>query len=105
MRRPKPLPPDSRLFLYAMGVGIAATLFQLLPLPQALVHVISPGTGRVLAFADESAGSRWLPLSLSPYETRFELVKQLACAAVFIVAVGLLHRPSRIRAVMRTLFL
>jgi O-antigen ligase len=101
---PNPFPSFGRPFVFAMAIAAGFTAFQLIPLPPGLLRFLSPTTSNLLAITDESGGSRWMSLSLSPYETRLELAKHLSCLAAFLVAAGFLHRRSRSRLVLRAFF-
>src|SRR5262245_22166526 len=52
--------------LWAMMVGLGATLFQLIPLPEAVLRVLSPYAAQLHTLSRESSAHSWHPLSLDP---------------------------------------
>ena len=85
LRRTSDFPREHRsldLALLAIAAGVA---LQLLPLPVAVVNVISPNTTRLAAalqFVPMSAPPEWVPLSIKPMRT----VQALAGVAIGILS-------------------
>ncbi|HEX2573359.1 MAG TPA: O-antigen ligase family protein [Polyangia bacterium] len=86
----------------ALLLGAGITAVQLVPLPRALVSLVSPGT--VEAREDAlGAAPGWLPLTLDVPATALELVKALAVAGLFVSVAALAHRQRRARVVLGAL--
>jgi O-antigen ligase/Tfp pilus assembly protein PilF len=84
-----------RLVPFALlgAAAVAWTFFQLLPLPQQLVRLLSPLAWE--ARADLSATpAAWMPLTLDVPATLLETVKGLACLGLLLV-LGTLARPQQ----------
>lgn len=83
-------------------LGAAITALQLMPLPRALVSLVSPGT---VEARDDALGAppAWLPLTLDVPATALELVKALAVAGLFVAVAALAHRQRRARVLLGTL--
>lgn len=74
---------------------ILQILFQLLPLPQGLLRIISPRSlATYITFGNTAAGDL-LPVSVLPYATGQEFLKLLSYAAVFYVIVS--HYRTRVQ--------
>ena len=79
-------------------------LAQAIPLPPALVLLLSPAAhGRWAAALGSDGSLPWLPLSLDPLATVREFFRFSACAAVYLLTVQLLARQDRLRAVTNLL--
>lgn len=73
-------------------------LFQLVPLPTAVVRVLSPETYRLHAQAAGALGRLgWLPLSLGPKSTLMEFFRLAACGALYVTTVQVLADGRRLR--------
>ena len=72
----------------AFAAATAFIAFQLLPLPPALVGLLSPATREVFDFVLAPLGRypAWRPLSLDPPATANELVKAITYLTVFLAA-------------------
>lgn len=78
---------------------LAWTTLQIIPLPPALVALISPAAAALrapLLAADPNAGT-FIPLSLHPWYTLQDLFRFSAYAACYFLTVQLLHTPQRMR--------
>jgi O-antigen ligase/tetratricopeptide (TPR) repeat protein len=104
LRRPDV--PFVRSWTYwPIAVFIALVVLQLLPLPQALVRVISPATVNLRhQYLDELPGAaerlRWMTLSLYPENTLHDLRLIVALAIVFVVTLNCIRRVSQIRRIL-----
>lgn len=90
MRESAPrLRPPARA-LVAVAVGLTAyTALQAVPLPAALVRILSPATGEVWRSsmqALQAPGPRWMTLSRDPFGTRIELVRGLLYLLALLAA-------------------
>lgn len=89
-------------FLVPLLAFLGIVLFQLIPLPPAVLSVLSPAThefygwtlaGGPAAFPDSGGaaaggpGPGWMPLSLYPHATARDLLKLLLYLGVFLIAV------------------
>lgn len=80
---------------------VAVATLQLIPLPTALVRIISPGTvpekQRLLSslLGVETSHER-TPISFYPYATRHDLRLVLGVSAIFVVVTGMLRRPGHV---------
>ncbi|MEN8140633.1 MAG: O-antigen ligase family protein [Thermodesulfobacteriota bacterium] len=78
---------------------------QLLPLPQALLALLSPAgselyqPARVVA-GTSSSSSLWLPISVNPLATAQELCRYLAYGCFYVLTVQLCSRYKRLRRTM-----
>lgn len=79
-------PPRGLIILFILFAAmIALVLFQMIPLPEGLLKLISPATLSTYAtFGNYPAGA-FHPVTLNPEATRQELFRVLAYAAVFNV--------------------
>lgn len=80
--RGTPLPRGAWVLL-----GLASwSAVQCVPLPADVVAVLSPGAHQIWTDAQQLTGERgWIPLSIEPEATRFESVKFVVYAAVWIL--------------------
>ncbi|MCC6751755.1 MAG: hypothetical protein IT371_29150 [Deltaproteobacteria bacterium] len=81
----------------AVLLGVFAfTALQLVPLPMALVRLLSPATAEMLgvSLSGVGGGGGWHALSLDPTATSWELLKIGAAAMAFILAHNSLHRSQ-----------
>jgi O-antigen ligase len=85
-------------FVAAAAVALGYTLFQLVPLPAALVRLVSPLAHEIRG--DALGAPAWMPITLDVPATVLEVVKGVAVAGVFVVVASL--SGSRRRA-QRTL--
>ncbi len=87
----------------SLGLIVLGAL-QLMPLPPSLLARIAPGShtiwalGARLGALSTGHGARWWPLTVSPSDTRFELVRAASLAGVFMVSAILIRNHSRRRA-------
>ncbi|HEY0708790.1 MAG TPA: O-antigen ligase family protein [Polyangia bacterium] len=94
------LPPFAGIALLALGF----TLLQLLPLPAALVELISP---RALQIRTDALGARpsFLPLTLDVPATLLAAARGVACLAVLIVGASAVRRGKQHLLVLPIVFL
>ena len=82
---------------------ITLVLFQMVPLPEALLKIISPSSlATYRDFGSYPAGT-FHPVSLNPYATRQELFRVLAYAAVFFVIVSHYGTKKQVNSLVRTI--
>jgi len=70
-----------------LAIFLSLILFQMIPLPPALLKILSPKTYELrqqLAFPFEGAGAGYWPISLVPYATKVEFFKWAALIGLFI---------------------
>lgn len=84
--------------LFAM---IFLVIFQIIPLPEQLLTVISPSTINTYKEFLDSTESRWLFISLYPNATKEELVKLLAYTAIFFVIINHYRKVEQIKGIVR----
>ena len=78
-------------------------LFQMLPLPEALLNTISPASlATYRDFGNPPAGA-FHPISLNPDATRQELFRLLGYAAVFLVIVGHYRTKEQVNSLVKTI--
>ncbi len=79
---------QEKILLAAPAALIVYGLIQIVPLPQAIVGVLSPAAYRVYRYYSVGAAG-FMPLSLDTYRTTIELLRETAALIVFlIVAIG-----------------
>lgn len=95
-----------RVWTVGAVLFIALTVFQLIPLPPAVIAALSPATSDVwseasgvVRLATGSGSMGWRPLSVEPSATRFELLRLLALLAAFQAAAMLGSSTKRRLAV------
>lgn len=81
------------------------TWLQCLPLPPAVVALLSPATHEIWNDAYALSGARlpWIPLSIEPEDTRVEALKWLTYAAAWVLVVGYV-RSHGLRWVLASVF-
>jgi O-antigen ligase len=83
---------------------IAITTMQLIPLPPALLSLLSPTAGHIHGATDAFLDlSSWRPLSLIPFATTVGLVKALAYGTLFILLVHTCRDKDKTTSLVRTL--
>lgn len=90
---------SARLALALLACVQAWVLLQTLPLPRALVQLLSP---QALAW---QPGEGWLPLSLDVAATRHYLLVGLAITGAFFLTLALVNSQQRLRLLLMTLVL
>jgi O-antigen ligase len=94
-----PLAWLSILFICLTGV----ILFQIIPLPDFLLKIISPtALATYRNFGNDAAGA-FHPVSINPYLTRQELFKLLAYAAVFFVVVNHYKTKAQVNTLVKAI--
>jgi len=89
--------------LFPFSAFILLVLFQLLPLPEGLLRVVSPlSLATYKKFSSIAPGSL-LPISVLPYATGQELLKLISYAAVFYVIVSHYRTKARVHALVKTI--
>ncbi|RME22467.1 MAG: O-antigen ligase domain-containing protein, partial [Deltaproteobacteria bacterium] len=95
--------------LFPMGAAFCAacavTAVQLLPMPMALVKLLSPSAAGIYEKVLEGTelASGWRTLSQAPVSTALELVKWLSYAMLFIVAANYFNERGRARLLLKTM--
>lgn len=96
VKHTRPLPEVPGFFFLALMLGWV--LFQLAPLPAAVVRLLSPEAFEIhqnAVFAGKS--SLWMTLSLHPSETAARFLRYAAYAGVYILTIQLLADRDRLR--------
>jgi len=84
-RKHKPAPPLPGLLRIAIVLLPAYLAFQLIPLPLALVSILSPARASVhRALSILGPVSSFVPLSLVPHATLLHLIQAAACVVLFL---------------------
>ncbi|HZS38112.1 MAG TPA: O-antigen ligase family protein, partial [Polyangia bacterium] len=86
-------------FVAPAALALGFTLVQLVPLPRALVGLISPAALELREGALGHAPA-WLPLTVDVPATLLELVKGFACLGLLITTAHLCRRRSNARVVL-----
>jgi len=87
-----------------LGAWLALQFLQLVALPPSWVAVLSPEAARMHALAAQAGMSqRSVTLSIDPHASWVSLYKSLAYAAIFLLALVLLARRSRVLGLARVL--
>ncbi len=90
-----------------MGLLLLAVFFvalQLVPLPPQLLHMLSPGTWRQYQLALAAVDPHiWMPLSLHPRATWFELLRWGLGAAIYFLLIQYCRTLERLRILLVTL--
>jgi O-antigen ligase len=87
-----------------LAAWLAIQALHVVPLPASWVAALSPAAARAHALAaDVGAASSAIPLSIDPEASRVSLLKSLAYAAIFFLALALVSRRSRLLALARVL--
>ncbi|MFO7667338.1 MAG: O-antigen ligase family protein [Desulfobacterales bacterium] len=94
-----PLKCLSILFICLAGI----ILFQMLPLPEALLQIISPTALATHRNFGNHATGAFHTVSINPYATRQELFKLLAYAAVFVVVVSHYKTKAQVDALVKAI--
>lgn len=86
-------------------IFILITALQLVPLPKAIVSIISPNTAALRTeFLGDIPGSdsylKWMPLSLYPAATKHGLRLALSIAAIFVVVINVFRKPEQIKRLL-----
>ena len=76
-------------------------LFQMLPLPEALLKVISPSSLATYRDFGNSPGGALHPISLNPDASRQELFRLLAYAAIFFVIVNHYRTKDQVKSLVK----
>ena len=104
--RPRELTLNARLLVALSLASLLAGLFQLLPMPAALLRVIAPE-----AIAERAANYTRLGLeaphlgtiSRAPYEGNVWIIRAIAPIAVFFASLSFIRRPDDRRFIVRAL--
>ena len=87
-----------------LAAWLAIQALHVVPLPAAWVAALSPAAARAHALAaDVGAASATTTLSIDPEASRVSLLKSLAYAAIFFLALSLVSRRGRLLALARVL--
>lgn len=103
----KPFFTDPPRFLTTLFILFAAmialVLFQMIPLPEGLLKLISPATLSTHAtFGNYPAGA-FHPITLNSWATRQELFRVLAYGAVFFVIISHYRTQEQVNSLVRTI--
>lgn len=88
---------------FPFGLFIALLLFQIIPLPQALIRPLSSSTNALYDLFLPDWPDIWQPLSLHPYATRLGLLKCLAYASLFYLIINTVKTQRALRSVYLTI--
>ena len=90
---------------WLLGAAISLVLLQLIPLPAAVVHALSPFQTELLPLWSEAAVpvslGAWSRLSLAPFSTREGLVTLLTHVTLFTIAVQWLRDWQHVARLLR----
>ena len=87
-----------------LGFWLAVQAVDVVPMPESVVSALSPAAARAHALAsDLGIAQPTITLSIDPEASRVSLLKSLAYAAIFFLALALLSRRSRILVLARVL--
>ena len=97
-------PPRGLITMFILFAAmIALVLFQMIPIPEGLLKLISPATlSTYSTFGNDPTGA-FHPVSLNPDATRQELFKVLAYAAIFFVIVSHYRTKEQVRSLVKTI--
>lgn len=90
-------------FALPAALAVAATAFQLVPLPSILVRLLSPRAFELRAEATGGAAPFFMPLTLDVPATVLALAKAMACLALLVVVGTAARRLSRARPLVISL--
>ncbi len=93
---------QEKILLAVPAALIAYGLVQIVPLPQAIVGVLSPAAYRVYRYYSVGAAG-FMPLSLDTYRTTIELLRETAALIVFLIVVKSGRETGVLRRMMRYL--
>jgi O-antigen ligase len=89
---------------------LALVIFQIIPLPESLLNIISPATGRFYYDTLSASGSGELSgvatvrlagtISLHPYTTKVELLKVISYLGCFFLVIGNLNSRGQLRRLL-----
>jgi len=82
---------------------IALALFQMVPLPEGLLKLISPASLTTYATFGNAPAGAYHPISLNPDATRRELFRVLAYAAIFFVIVSHYRTKEQVHSLVKTI--
>jgi tetratricopeptide (TPR) repeat protein len=96
-----------KLFPFGLALIAAATftLLQLVPIPEFLLRILSPGAAELFDLVLPGTGlwgeGNWRALSLDPPATSLEVLKFTSYALMFIVVVDYFNRQHRARQLLK----
>lgn len=93
---------QEKILLAVPAALIAYGLVQIVPLPQAIVGVLSPAAYRVYRYYSVGVAG-FMPLSLDTYRTTIELLRETAALIVFLIVVKSGRETGVLRRMMRYL--
>src|SRR3954454_9327681 len=104
LRRPD-VPVGTSWTYWPIGLFLALIVLQLVPLPEAIVRVLSPATVNLRhKYLDELPGAAarllWMTLSLYPENTLHDLRLIVALVVVFVVTLNCIRRVSQVRRIL-----
>lgn len=85
--------------LFLLAAWLSLQLMHVVPMPRDWIAFLSPEAARMHALAGTAGG---ITLSLDPHASLEALLKGVAFAAIFILALALLTRRSRVRKFAQT---
>jgi putative inorganic carbon (HCO3(-)) transporter len=87
-----------------LGAWVALQALHIAPMPAGWVAVLSPEAARIHALAsDIGVQKELITLSVEPNASRVSLLKTLAYAGIFFLALAVVNRRSRVLALARVL--
>ncbi|MDB4968024.1 MAG: O-antigen polymerase family protein [Myxococcales bacterium] len=84
------------------ALGVAATLFQLLPLPAVMVSWLSPAA---YGLRSEVSAARLMPLTLDVAGTSLALARGITCLVLLLVVAAFVSTPRRARSLLTVIAL
>ena len=108
------LDDKGNLFLYERPRGltvlfilfaamIALALFQMVPLPESVLKLISPASLTTYATFGNAPAGAYHPISINPDATRRELFRVLAYAAIFFVIISHYRTKEQVHSLVKTI--
>ncbi|MBS1126591.1 MAG: rane protein of unknown function [Nitrospirae bacterium] len=95
------IPGTVRLLFITLAIFIIYGILQAVPLPTAVVKVISPHSFEIQSFYSVSSGNT-MTLSLNRYRTIYETIKGAAFLIVFALSATSLNERDTLRDTLRT---
>ena len=82
---------------------IALALFQMVPLPEGVLKLISPVSLSTYATFGNAPAGAYHPISINPDATRRELFRVLAYAAIFFVIISHYRTKEQVHSLVKTI--
>lgn len=87
--------------LLPLGLLLFYIFLQLVPLPQAIIKIISPGTLEIYApVINTFDPEKWIPISIDRKATLHELMRLASYGMMYILTIQLLREPDRLKRIV-----